>query len=341
VKEAIPRPFPYSYAARVLQFALKQKFKSALAAADPSNTIAYFWPAPPKSLVQYARQRGILTVREMINTCAGTVKAILEEAYDRLGLTPPRNKEITKEQVENEREELGLYDYILSPNPGVEESLVKTGLDRRKILRSSYGWSPTKFASSVGDESRTGFRALFIGGDTVRKGLPQLLAAWQKSGVVGELLVVGEVDNSLRVLLAPYLRRPDIQLFRFQHDLGPLYKSADVFLFPSLEEGDPQVTYEAAGCGLPVITTPMGSANIIKDGINGLVVQPYNVDALAEAIFRLANSPDLRRRMGMQAASDALRFTYSEIGRQRAKMLSNLIATEIENGQHVSSSRSF
>ncbi len=96
-------------------------------------------------------------------------------------------------------------------------------------------------------------------------------------------------------------------------------------MFPSLEEGDPQVTYHAAGCGLPVIATPMGAGNIIKDGRNGLVVKPLDVDGLAQAIARLAGSPDLRRRLGAQAALDAQEFTYERVGAARAGILRNLL----------------
>jgi glycosyltransferase involved in cell wall biosynthesis len=69
----------------------------------------------------------------------------------------------------------------------------------------------------------------------------------------------------------------------------------------------------------------MGSANIIKDGVNGLVVQPYDVDGLAAAISRLANSPDLRIRLALQAAKDAKNFTFEKVGKERANILSGLI----------------
>ena len=117
--------------------------------------------------------------------------------------------------------------------------------------------------ASSKDEGRTGFRALFVGTICVRKGVPQLLAAWKKSGVEGELLLVGKVEPAIRPLLEPYLENNSVRALGFTSDVGRLYKSADVFVFPTLEEGGPQVTYEAAGCGLPIITTPMGMANII------------------------------------------------------------------------------
>lgn len=324
VKQAVPYPIPYRYASPIVRPALNYYFRRILAASDPRNTVVYFWPAPPLSLVRYARERGFVTVREMINTCTETAKVILDDAYARLEMQPAHG--ITDEVVRRERKELELHDYIFSPSPMVEKSLIETGVDPHKILRSSYGWLPSRFALSVGDERRMGFRALFVGTICVRKGIPQLLAAWEKSGVVGELLLAGQVEPSLKPMLAPYLEGHGVRLAGFVSDVGPLFKSADVFVFPSLEEGDPLVTYEAAGCGLPVITTLMGSANIIRDGVNGLVVGPYDVDGLAQAISVLANSPELRNRLARQAAKDAQNYTYERVGNERAKILAGLLA---------------
>lgn len=57
-------------------------FSLMIQRANPSNTLACFWRAPPASLVRHARDHGIITVREMINTTVGNAKAVLDEAYD-------------------------------------------------------------------------------------------------------------------------------------------------------------------------------------------------------------------------------------------------------------------
>lgn len=324
VKESLPKLLPYRYASKAAYQRLNRLFLRALSTADPTDTIVYFWPSAPCNLVSYSRDRGFLTIGEMINNCRGTTKAILDEAYAHLGLPLPEHRRITQERINEQREELRIYDYIMSCNPRVERSLIENGIDASKILRSSFGWSPEKLSPSFEDANRKQLRVLFIGGDTVRKGLPQLLAAWKQSSVRGELIIVGAIDSSLKSHLGPLLVGSDIRVLEFETDLGRLYKSADVFVFPSLEEGDPQVTYEAAGCGLPIITTPMGSAQVIKDGVNGFVVDPYDVEALAQAISTLSRCPELRRRFGRRAAVDAQRFTYDKVGIERARLLMRL-----------------
>jgi glycosyltransferase involved in cell wall biosynthesis len=324
VKQAVPSPIPFRFASPVVRPILDYRFRRALDADDPRNTVVYFWPNPPTSLVRHARKRGFLTVREMINTYTGSAKVILDDAYRRAGLSPTHK--ITEEFAENERKELALYDYIFSPNPMVEKSLLETGIDASKILHSTYGWTPGRYASSVAESDRKGFRALFVGTICVRKGVLQLLEAWKKSGVVGELLLAGRIEESIKPLLSSYLENHGVRLAGYVSDVGRLYKSADVFVFPTLEEGDPQVTYEAAGCGLPAITTLMGRANIINNGINGLLVAPYDIDGLATAIARLASDSELRARLAKQAAKDAQDYTYEKIGPERARILSALLA---------------
>jgi glycosyltransferase involved in cell wall biosynthesis len=328
VKQAIPPFIPYRYVWRLAGPALSYRFARALATADPQNTVAYFWPGAPLSLVRKARKRGFLTVREMINTFTGTAKVILDDAYTRAGLRPDHS--ITDDMVVRERDELSLYDHFFSANPMVEKSLIEAGVDPTKILRSTYGWLPSRFASSVGEDRRKGFRALFVGTICVRKGVPQLLAAWKKSGIKGELLLAGDVEDSIKSLLGGYVKGHGVRVSKFVSDVGILFKSSDIFVFPTLEEGGPLVTYEALGCGLPVITTLMGGGGIVKSGVNGLLVEPYDVDGLADAISLLAKSPELTNRLARQAAKDAQNYTFDKVGKERARVLSGLLAAAQE-----------
>ena len=64
-------------------------------------------------------------------------------------------------------------------------------------------------------------------------------------------------------------------------------------------EGIPVVLMEAMACGLPVVSSRLsGIPELVEDGRSGLLVEPRDVPGLAQALSRLAHSPDLRRRMG-------------------------------------------
>ncbi|WP_284775883.1 glycosyltransferase [Agrobacterium sp. lyk4-40-TYG-31] len=94
-------------------------------------------------------------------------------------------------------------------------------------------------------------------------------------------------------------------------DIPALLSALDIFVWLSKGEGMPHVIAEAGAAGLPVIATPdNGAAQQIEDSVSGVFV-PYNdPTAVADAIQRLAASPDLRRKLG-QALQNKVETTYS------------------------------
>lgn len=82
-------------------------------------------------------------------------------------------------------------------------------------------------------------------------------------------------------------------------ELFELYGGADIFLFSSFSgEGFPRVLYEAMSRGLPIITTNVcGIPEIMKDGINSLVIDPKSPEQMAYAVDRLIEGGSLRKRI--------------------------------------------
>lgn len=78
-----------------------------------------------------------------------------------------------------------------------------------------------------------------------------------------------------------------------------LYRNADIFALASFAEGIPIVLMEAMAMEIPCVTTRItGIPELIRDGIDGILVAPSDDDELADAIARLARDPALRRRIG-------------------------------------------
>jgi glycosyltransferase involved in cell wall biosynthesis len=98
-------------------------------------------------------------------------------------------------------------------------------------------------------------------------------------------------------------------------------------VFPTLEESGPQVTYEAASQGMAILTTPMGAAAIIRDGIDGVVLDPYDHDAWVQALRKLDADPDWRRELGRAAQARADAFTWERVARRRLDALDAHFAT--------------
>jgi len=69
-------------------------------------------------------------------------------------------------------------------------------------------------------------------------------------------------------------------------------------VLPTLSEGTPRVLVEARANSLPVVATNVGGIpTSVTDGVDGLLVPPKNVDALADAITRIVNDGELRRAL--------------------------------------------
>ena len=87
----------------------------------------------------------------------------------------------------------------------------------------------------------------------------------------------------------------------------------DAFVLPSIDEGLPMVMLEAMAARTPVIATAVGDVpKVLRDGENGMLVEPGNSDALAEKIFSLLHQKPLRQQFVEKAFRTVSRFHSKE-----------------------------
>jgi glycosyltransferase involved in cell wall biosynthesis len=99
-------------------------------------------------------------------------------------------------------------------------------------------------------------------------------------------------------MFADVLDAPNVRCTGFTLNIGAELERADVAVLPSLEEGDPIATYEAAAHGLPVIASPMGAGRIGSETGAINVLHLPDAEPLRQRIEEFAASEDLRRHWG-------------------------------------------
>ncbi|MFH1883309.1 MAG: glycosyltransferase, partial [Planctomycetota bacterium] len=82
-------------------------------------------------------------------------------------------------------------------------------------------------------------------------------------------------------------------------DVRPIMAKSNVVVLPSCREGIPRALLEAAAMAKPIITTDaVGCREVVDDEMNGLLVPVKDASALAGAMERMINDPEMRKRMG-------------------------------------------
>lgn len=153
------------------------------------------------------------------------------------------------------------------------------------------------------------------------KGLGDLVAAaklLRQQGFRFELQVAGIIDKSTlnaidESVLEQWHKEGWITWLGTEKNMPRLIANANIVALPSFYgEGVPRILIEAASCQRAIVTTDMpGCREIVKDGVNGLLVPAQNVAALAEAIAKLVKDPGLRKLMG-QRGREIVEKAYSE-----------------------------
>lgn len=296
--------------------------KRFLQSLDTQEFVQFWSSDVSLSFYEKIHARGHRIINEQVNTTQVYRKEILDEEYARLSL--PATHGATTSTIETEKAKFELSSFVYSCSPEVRKSLAVAGVPDEKLIHTSYGLRPSDVLSQSDIDDRDKhkeFTAIFVGSIGVRKGVHLLVDYWDKAKIKGKLKLVGNIDEEIKPILAPYLEKGDIEHVPFVKDLRDVYKEADVFMLPTLEEGSPLVTYLALGAGLPSIVSPMGSGGLVDNGVEGLVVDPHDATGWVQALQKLYEDATLRRELAQKAYAKAPAYLWSEVGRKRAEAL--------------------
>jgi glycosyltransferase involved in cell wall biosynthesis len=120
-------------------------------------------------------------------------------------------------------------------------------------------------------------------------------------GIDATLCMVGDGPEreQLEQLAAELGLMHDCLFTGYQEDVAPFFAAFDAFVLPSANEGTPVTAIESLASGCPVVATRVGGVpDVVQDGVDGFLVEPGDLEALAGRLARLAADPELREQMG-------------------------------------------
>jgi glycosyltransferase involved in cell wall biosynthesis len=265
------------------------------AIANGNHTIfAYSYAA--KDIFSFARARGWRTVLGQIDP--GPAEERIVAGLQQTSSIPHTHWEpAPRAYWDNWRHECSLADQIVVNSAWSRDALIAEGVVAEKIRVIPVAYEANNDARSFQRQYPRAFsaerplRVLFLGQINLRKGVAQLLDAVKLlSGEDVEFWFVGPMQ--LRVPQELRLH-PQVRWFGVapRAQVESYYRDADVFILPTLSDGFGLTQLEAQAWKLPVIASRY-CGEVVRDGVNGVVLEEVSGVAIAEVIRGLLRSPD-------------------------------------------------
>ena len=159
-----------------------------------------------------------------------------------------------------------------------------------------------------------------------------IVRAVRERGVNAVLCMVG--DGPEREVLERLAHKLGIARYcyfvGYQSDVAGYYRLFDAFLLPSVNEGTPVSAIESLASGTPVVANRVGGVpDVVRDGVDGFLVEPGDVDAAAARLAELAADPALRSRLGESGRARVLeRYSVERLVDDVDRLYRSLLAAK-------------
>jgi glycosyltransferase involved in cell wall biosynthesis len=185
------------------------------------------------------------------------------------------------------------------------------------------------------DEPKSGKTVIAVGRYSEQKGYDLLIAAWHlvnrrhpdwQLNIFGNGLIRHEYDQ----LLDGYGLHEVVHLNPPSMDIEREYQRSEFYVLSSRYEGFGMVLVEAMTCGLPCVSfdCPHGPSDIVTHGEDGLMVEPGNVEKLADAICWMIEHPEERKDMGRKARQNVKRYAPECVMKQWDALFNELTSKQ-------------
>ncbi|HVO83532.1 MAG TPA: glycosyltransferase family 4 protein [Syntrophobacteria bacterium] len=216
------------------------------------------------------------------------------------------------------------YDRVIAVSQGVREVLAAQGLSAHNVVCVPDGVDPSPAGRSC---ERPWFLCEFDldashrviatiaqliprkGHRVILEALPEVIREFPDLRVL--LFGQGALRGELEQICRRYGLLSHVRFAGFRTDLHRILPCLDLVVHPALMEGLGLSLLEAAAAGVPVVASRVGGIpEVVRDGVNGLLVPPADAQALAAAIIRVLREPVLARALGT-AGPELVRQNFS------------------------------
>lgn len=250
----------------------------------------------------HVHQNGGKVVTSWFSSHYKYAQHILGIEYPKHGITAPPIDELLIFRAEKEQ---AMSDTLIVPSEWCASTYRAHHPDKVKVV--PFGVDNKKFHLSTDPTVNLTFTVLYAGGNTIRKGLSDLLIAWNNLQYKdGMLTILGAQGPN-------QFWRTRILGWIADEKVPEVYRKNKIFCLPSLEEGSALVCLEAMASGLPLVVTYESGAQI-EDGREGLIVPKQDPKKLGEAIAYFHENPSEIQRMGQNARKKAEELTWERFG---------------------------
>ena len=304
-------PEYYSEATRRFRDKFDLRIRNFIKNRDPDMVITYDGCSP--LLFEWMKKEMPQTIRVLDVSAANPIymKAIYEKDFH---LAPDFSEMLRLERdfcwdsqlLERQDREFMAAQYFLVGSEFVRKSLMYSGIDSGNIYTCRYGVDLNAFREKEHCQPSPGekVRFLYVGGTKELKGISYLLKAYQKlDHEKAELTIVG-ANTLSEDLQSKYCSDVDFTGYVSFSEMPEVFRTHDVFVFPSLGEGFGLVILEAMASGLPVISTVnTGAFEVIEEGKDGFLVPVQDENILAERMQWFVDYREQIPQMGEYAAA--------------------------------------
>jgi glycosyltransferase involved in cell wall biosynthesis len=224
-------------------------------------------------------------------------------------------------------------DVILCPSVWVKDSMIANGVPQEKCFINPFGVNTDIFRERKVLPDHPRF--ICVGSICLRKGHQYLFQSFERvkeKYPTVELICLGEILSDFKPLWKRWAKLITYPGSVSHQQLAEMYMRSTAFILASVEEGFARAIIEAMAAGLPILTTyESGATTLVDHGVEGIIFQSRDVDAIEFAMIEMIEHPDHCLEMGKKAALKGRRKNnWQDYGERNLSIFNEMLTKRLK-----------